>query len=406
MLATLETGIEGGKWFRLIDKVWSAKNLAGSLQKVVAKGGSAGIDNQSARAVYEYQEQTIRKLEQELRTGQYQPQAVKRVWIPKPGSQEKRPLGVPTVRDRIVQGAVLQVIEPIFEREFAAQSYGFRPGKGCKDALRRVDELLRSGKHWVLDADLKSYFDTIPHERLMDRVAEKVADGKVLSLVEGMLQAGVMDTVEGWQANKQGSPQGAVISPLLSNIYLNGLDWKMAREGFEMVRYADDFVVLCANQQEAQKALEEISHWVEENGLKLHPTKTRIVDASQRGGFDFLGYHFERGKKWPRKKSLDKLKHAVRSKTRRSNGRCMKAICADLNLTLKGWFGYFQHSVPHVLESIDGYVRGRMRSILRRRMKRKGRAKGKDHYRWPNTYFSAMGLFSLKQAHTAACRSS
>ena len=406
MLATLETGIEGGKWFRLIDKVWSPKNLAGSLQKVVAKGGSAGIDNQSARAVCEHQEQTIQKLEQELRAGQYQPQAVKRVWIPKPGSQEKRPLGVPTVRDRIVQGAVLQVIEPIFEREFAPQSYGFRPGKGCKDALRRVDELLRSGKHWVLDADLKSYFDTIPHERLMERVGEKVADGKVLSLIKGMLQAGVMDTVEGWQATKQGSPQGAVISPLLSNIYLNGLDWKMARKGFEMVRYADDFVVLCANQQEAQKALEEIIHWVEENGLQLHPTKTRIVDASQRGGFDFLGYHFERGKKWPRKKSLDKLKDAVRSKTRRNNGRCMKAICADLNLTLKGWFVYFQHSVPHVFESMDGYVRGRLRSILRRRMKRKGRAKGKDHYRWPNTYFSAVGLFSLKQAHTAACRSS
>jgi RNA-directed DNA polymerase len=333
---------------------------------------------------------------------QYQPQAVKRVWIPKPGSQEKRPLGVPTVRDRIVQGAVLQVIEPIFEGEFAAQSYGFRPGKGCKDALRRVDKLLKSGKYWVLDADLKSYFDTIPHERLMERVGEKVSDGKVLSLIEGMLQAGVMDTVEGWQATRQGSPQGAVISPLLSNIYLNGLDWKMARKGFEMVRYADDFVVLCASQQEAQKALEEISQWVEENGLKLHPTKTRIVDASQRGGFDFLGYHFERGKKWPRKKSLDKLKDAIRSKTRRNNGRCMKAICADLNLTLKGWFVYFQHSVPHRFESIDGYVRGRLRSILRRRMKRKGRAKGKDHYRWPNTYFSAVGLFSLKQAYAAA----
>jgi RNA-directed DNA polymerase len=162
----------------LIDKVWSAKNLARSLQKVVAKGGSAGIDKQSARAVQEHPEQTIQKLEQELRAGQYQPQAVKRVWIPKPGSQEKRPLGVPTVRDRIVQGAVLQVIEP--------------------------------------------------------------ADGKVLSLIEGMLQAGVMDSVEGWQATGQGSPQGAVISPLLSNIYLNGLDWKMARKGFEMVRYADD----------------------------------------------------------------------------------------------------------------------------------------------------------------------
>ena len=242
MLATLETGIEGEKWFRLIDKVWSPKNLARSLQKVVAKGGSAGIDNQSASRVGERQEQTIQKLEQELRTGQYRPQAVKRVWIPKPGSQEKRPLGVPTLRDRIVQGAVLQVIEPIFEREFATQSYGFRPGKGCKDALRRVDELLRSENHWVVDADLKSYFDIIPHERLMERVGEKIADSRVLSLIEGMLRAGVMDSIEGWQATKQGSPQGAVISPLLSNIYLNGLDWKMARNGFEMVRYADDCV--------------------------------------------------------------------------------------------------------------------------------------------------------------------
>jgi RNA-directed DNA polymerase len=406
MLATLETGIEGGKWFRLIDKVWSPKNLAGSLQKVVAKGGSAGIDNQSARAVDEHQEQTIQKLEQELRAGQYQPQAVKRVWIPKPGSQEKRPLGVPTVRDRIVQGAVLQVIEPIFEREFAAQSYGFRPGKGCKDALRRVDELLRSGNHWVVDADLKSYFDTIPHERLMEQVGEKIADGKVLTLIEGMLQAGVMDSVAGWQATGQGSPQGAVISPLLSNIYLNGLDWKMARKGFEMVRYADDFVVLCSSQEEAQKALEQISQWVEENGLKLHPTKTRLVDASQRGGFDFLGYHFERAKKWPRKKSLDKLKEAIRSKTRRNNGRSMKAICEDLNLTWKGWFEYFKHSAPHVLESIDGYVRGRLRSILRHQTKRKGRASGIDQLRWPNTYFSATGLFSLRQARAAACRSS
>ena len=209
-------GIEGGKWFRLIDKVWRPENLARSLQKVVAKGGSAGIDHQGASQVGEHQEQTIQQLEQELRTRQYRPQAVKRVWIPKAGSQEKRPLGVPTVRDRIVQGAVLQVIEPIFEREFAAQSYGFRPGRGCKDALRRVEELLRSGKHWVVDADLKSYFDTIPHGRLMERVGEKIADGKVLSLIEGMLRAGVMDSVEGWQATKQGSPQGAVISPLLS----------------------------------------------------------------------------------------------------------------------------------------------------------------------------------------------
>jgi RNA-directed DNA polymerase len=406
MLATLETGIEGGKWFRLIDKVWSQKNLARSLQKVVAKGGSAGIDKQSVNQVAKHPEQTIQKLEQELRTNQYRPQAVKRVWIPKPGSQEKRALGVPTVRDRILQGAVLQVIEPIYERAFASQSYGFRPGKGCKDALRRVDELLKRGYHWVVDADLKSYFDTIPHEGLMERVGEKIADSRVLNLIRAMLKAGVMDSMKGWQPTEQGSPQGAVISPLLSNIYLNGLDWKMAQKGFEMVRYADDLVVLCNSQEQAEQALEQVRQWVEANALKLHPTKTRLVDASQRGGFDFLGYHFEKGKKWPRKKSLDKLKDTIRSKTRRNNGRNIKVICEDLNRTLKGWFGYFKHCAPHHHAAIDSFLRRRLRAILRHQNKRKGRARANDQYQWPNSYFSAVGLYSLKQAHAAACRSS
>ena len=406
MLATLETGIEGGKWFRLIDKVWSPKNLASALEKVVAKGGSAGIDKQSARQIEVHKDQTIRELEQELRASQYQPQAVKRVWIPKPGSNEKRPLGVPTLRDRIVQGALLQVIEPIFERDFALHSYGFRPGKGCKDALRRVEELLKGGSHWVVDADLKSYFDTIPQERLMDRVREKIADGRVLRLLEQMLQAGVMDSAKGWQPTEQGTPQGAVVSPLLSNIYLDGLDWQMAKGGFEMVRYADDFIVLCSSQQQAQEALERVRRWVEENGLSLHPIKTRLVDASQGGGFDFLGYHFERGMKWPRKKSMDKLKDTIRSKTRRTDGRSLKAICEDLNRTLRGWFGYFKHSKANVFESVDGYTRGRLRSILRKRVAKSGRGRGSDHHRWPNAYFSTMGLFSLRQAHQVACQSS
>ncbi|HET6887310.1 MAG TPA: group II intron reverse transcriptase/maturase, partial [Candidatus Udaeobacter sp.] len=396
MLATLETGIEGGKWFRLIDKVWSAKNLGSALAKVVTKGGSAGIDKQSARQIEGDKDQTIRELEQELRASQYQPQAVKRVWIPKPGSNEKRPLGVPTLRDRIVQGALLQVIEPIFERDFALHSYGFRPGKGCKEALRRVDELLKGGSHWVVDADLKSYFDTIPQERLMDRVREKIADGRVLRLLEQMLQAGVMDSVKGWQPSEQGTPQGAVVSPLLSNIYLDGLDWQMAEGGFEMVRYADDFIVLCSSQQQAQEALERVRRWVEENGLSLHPVKTRLVDASQAGGFDFLGYHFERGMKWPRKKSMDKLKDTIRSKTRRTDGRSLKAICEDLNRTLRGWFGYFKHSKANTFESVDGYTRGRLRSILRKRMAKSGHGRGFDHHRWPNAYFSTMGLFSLR----------
>jgi RNA-directed DNA polymerase len=406
MLATLETGIEGGKWFRLIDKVWSAQNLGRALEKVVAQGGSAGIDQQNARQIEVHKDQTIAKLEQELRASEYQPQAVKRVWIPKPGSKEKRPLGVPTLRDRIVQGALLQVIEPIFERDFAPQSYGFRPGKGCKNALRRVDELLKSGSYWVVDADLKSYFDTIPQERLMKCIREKIADGRVLALVERMLQAGVMDSVKGWQPTEEGTPQGAVVSPLLSNIYLDGLDWQMAKEGFEMVRYADDFIVLCASQEQAQRALERVRSWVEENGLVLHPIKTRLVDASQAGGFDFLGYHFERGMKWPRKKSMDKLKDAIRNKTRRTDGRSLKAICEDLNRTTRGWFEYFKHSKANVFQTVDGYTRGRLRSILRKRMAKRGRACGLDHHRWPNAYFITMGLFSLKQAHCVVCRSS
>jgi RNA-directed DNA polymerase len=390
----------------LIDKVWSPKNLERSLQKVVAKGGSAGVDNQSARQIEVHKDQTIAKLEQELRTSQYQPQAVKRVWIPKVGSKEKRPLGVPTLRDRIVQGALLHVMEPIFERDFAFQSYGFRPGKGCKDALRRVDELLKSGYHWVVDADLKSYFDSIPQEGLMERIREKIADGRVLKLVEQMLGAGVMDSVKGWQPTEQGTPQGAVISPLLSNIYLDGLDWQMARNGFEMVRYADDFIVLCRTQEQAQEALGRVKRWVEANGLKLHPIKTRLVDASLAGGFDFLGYHFERGMKWPRKKSMDKLKDTIRKKTRRTEGRSMRAICEDLSRTLRGWYGYFKHSKANVFEPIDGYTRGRLRSILRKRMRKKGPGHGKDHQRWPNAYFTTMDLYSLKQAHLVACRSS
>ena len=406
MLATLETGIEGGKWFRLVDKVWSLKNLGRSLEKVVAKGGSAGIDNQSARQIEAHKSQTIAKLEQELRASQYEPQAVKRVWIPKPGSNEKRPLGVPTLRDRIVQGALLHVMEPIFERDFAPQSYGFRPGKGCKEALRRVDELLKGGSHWVVDADLKAYFDTIPQERLMDRIREKIADGRVLKLLEQMLQAGVMDSAKGWQPTGQGTPQGAVISPLLSNIYLDGLDWQMAKGGFEMVRYADDFIVLCSSQEQAQEALEQVRRWVDENGLTLHPIKTRLVDASQAGGFDFLGYHFERGMKWPRKKSMDKLKDTIREKTRRTDGRSLRIICEDLNRTLRGWFEYFKHSKENVFEAIDGYTRGRLRSILRKRMAKRGRGCGKDHQRWPNAYFNTMGLFSLRQAYLVARRSS
>jgi len=211
--------------------VWGEKNLARAFEKVMENGGSAGIDRQSVREFERHREREIEGLQRELREQNYRPQPVKRVWIEKLGSKEKRPLGIPAVRDRIVQGALRHVIEPIFERDFASQSYGFRPGRGCKEALRRVEELLKSGHGWVVDADLKSYFDTIPWGRLMERIGQKIADGRVLSLIESMLKAGVMEAAKGWQPTESGTPQGAVISPLLSNIYLDPLDWLMAQSG-------------------------------------------------------------------------------------------------------------------------------------------------------------------------------
>lgn len=405
MLAALERGIEGGKWFRLIDKVWALKNLNIAAEKVIENSGCAGIDGQTTAMFERHKENEVRRLQKELEDDTYRPQAAKRTWIEKPGGKELRPLGIPTVRDRVVQNAMRHVIEPIFERDFAPHSYGFRPGRGCKDALRAVEGLLESGHHYVVDADLKSYFDTIPHDKLMERMKQKISDGRTLKLIESFLKAGVMDGLKGWESGEEGTPQGAVISPLLANIYLNPLDWKMEEEGWKMVRYADDFVILCQREEEARAVLETVQKWVEENGLTLHPEKTRIVDASQPGGFDFLGYHFERGMKWPRKKSVKNLKRKIHGKTHRNEGRSLAAICSDLNETLRGWLNYFKHSKRTAFGTIDSYVRGRLRGILRKRQHKKGRARGKDHHLWPKTYFTALGLFSLNDAHIAACQS-
>jgi RNA-directed DNA polymerase len=300
----------------------------------------------------------------------------------------------------MVQAAVVHVIEPIFERDFAEHSYGFRPGRGCKDALRRVDALLGAGYVHVVDADLKGYFDSIPHDGLMSRLKEKVADGSVLSLIESFLKANILDGLEEWTP-ATGAPQGAVLSPLLSNIYLDPLDHLVARSGFEMVRYADDFVILCRTPEEASRALELVRTWVSANGLTLHPTKTQVVDA-RTDGLDFLGYHFRGMKHWPRRKSIMKLKDTIRAETRRTNGDSLRVIIGTVNRTLRGWFEYFQHSRPWIFKDLDGWIRGRLRNILRKRQKRRGHARGHDHQLWPNAYFAEQGLFSLVKAHVLA----
>jgi RNA-directed DNA polymerase len=406
MLAALDKGVKGGKWFSLIDKVHPERTLRTAFSQVAENEGAAGVDHVTISMFESHRDEELKRLSDQLRNGTYCPQLIRRHYIPKPGTQEKRPLGIPTVRDRVVQTALRLVIEPIIEHEFADQSYGFRPGRGCKDALRRVDELLKSGFTYIVDADLKSYFDTIPHDRLMTLVGQKVSDGRVLTLIEMFLKQGVLDDLREWTP-ETGSPQGAVISPLLSNIYLNPLDHQMAKAGFEMVRYADDFVILCRSPEEASQALALVQDWTAAAGLTLHPTKTRIVDAKE-DAFEFLGYRFEKSgtRRYPRAKSLKKLKDTLRAKTKRTTGKCLRAIIGSLNPTLHGWFGYFKHSYKTTFTALDGWIRMRLRSILRKRLGLKGRGRGADHHRWRNAFFAEHGLYSLKAAHALACQSS
>jgi RNA-directed DNA polymerase len=404
MLTALEEGVKGGKWYSLMDKVYALANLRSAFKKVKDRGGAPGVDHQTIEMFEDHLEENLERLSQWLKEQEYRPQAIRRVWIPKGRGKEKRPLGIPTVRDRVVQTALLYVLEPIFEREFAEHSYGFRPHRGCKDALRRVDHLLRKGRLWVVDVDVRSYFDTIPHEPLMERVEERVADSRVLELLRAFLRQGVMETGNGWLP-EEGTPQGAVISPLLANIYLNPLDHEINGRRGEMVRYADDFVLLCDSQAKAEGTLEQVRRWVEEAGLRLHLEKTRVVDATQPGGFDFLGYHFEQGKRWPRRRSLRRLKDLIRAKTKRANGNSLPMIILKVNRTLTGWFGYFKHSHRTTFPPLDGWIRMRLRSILRKRQHRKGCARGRDHQRWPNAFFTEQGLFSLVTAHAQACQS-
>ena len=405
MLAALVKGVKGNKWFSLIDKVYRRSNLEAAFRKTKSNRGGAGIDRVTVEQFEERLEVNLNRLEKGLKEETYKPQPLRRKEISKPGMKDKRTLMIPTIRDRIVQGAIKNAIEPIFEIIFSNRSYGFRPGRGCKHALGVVNSLLQAGYTWVVDADIKSYFDMIPHERLMECLREKIADGRVLTLIESYLKQGILSGMSSWEPER-GTPQGAVISPLLANIYLNPLDHKMAEMGFEMVRYADDFVILCRSREEAERALAQIIAWLKAAGLTLHPEKTQIADATQRGGFDFLGYHFERGYKWPSKKSLKKYKASIRSKTKRCNGHSMEQIVESINRTSRGWFEYFKHSHYTTFPTIDGWIRMRLRSILRKRYHKRGRGRGADHQRWPNVYFRNLGLFSQVAAHSLACQSS
>jgi RNA-directed DNA polymerase len=399
MLSRLEASGPTTNWYGLWDKVWAERNLLTAWYGVKRKAGAPGVDGQTIGKFDQQQERQLKKLEEELREGRYRPLPARRVWIPKPGTTEKRPLGIPVIRDRVVQNALKNVLEPIFERDFAEHSYGFRPGRSARQAIKRIEALMGNGNHWVVDADLRNYFDTIPHERLMKLVRQRITDGRVTGLVEQYLKAGVLEECRDWEPGEEGTPQGAVISPLLANLYLNELDHQMVRRGREMVRYADDFVVMCTTEEEAREVLEELKEWTAEVGLKLHDQKTRMVDAS-RESFDFLGWTLSvrkgRSRKWPRRKSQQKLRDKLRPLTKRRNSRSLEEIIIKVNQILKGWRGYFGESLPSGLSTEDSWVKRRLRSMFRTRQKRPGFGKTrKDHRQWSDQWFAEQGLYSL-----------
>lgn len=403
MLTALEQGVRGGRWHTLIDKVWSERNLFTAGRKVVGNKGAPGVDHVTVEKFDSHSREELARIQAELQSDRYRPQHVRRKWIDKPGSREKRPLGIPTVRDRVVQTALRNVIEPIFDATFAEHSYGFRPGRGCHHALEHVERRLETGNVYVVDADLKSYFDTINHPKLLDRIREKVSDRRILKLIEMFLQQGVLDGLDLWTP-EEGSPQGAVISPLLANIYLNPLDHLISDAGFQMVRYADDFVILCRTREDADQALELVQQWVTANDLTLHPTKTKIVDARTEI-FDFLGYRFKGAVRLPRPKSEDKLKDSIRAKTKRTSGDSLLFIINQVNQTLRGWFTYFRHCNRTVFRDLDGWIRDRIRSVLRKRRGCRGRARGTDYKRCTNRFFHEHGLLNLEAAQISYSQS-
>ncbi|WP_404458864.1 group II intron reverse transcriptase/maturase [Oceanobacillus kapialis] len=409
------------KWYSLMDKIWSYPNMEEAFREVKRNRGIAGVDGVTIRSFEYGMEDNVQILHQELKEKSYKPRPVKRVYIPKTDGSE-RPLGIPTVRDRVVQASVRRVIEPIFEAKFLNCSFGFRPNRSAHMALEKIRKDLMDGYVYVIDADLKSYFDTIPHDRLLEAVREEVVDGSVLRLIKSFLEAGVMED-GGFYLNDKGTPQGGVISPLLANIYLHPLDKVMTERGHRITRYADDFVICCKSQKGAERVLKSVTRFLEqEMGLTVHPEKTRVVNNLEET-FLFLGHKFKRGY-WvkPSPKALKKFKNKVKEITKKNQTVNIEQLIKDkLNSYLRGWANYFGHwHVKSLFQKLDAWIRRRLRMVqLRswrkirklhrelRRRKWKGELPQLRMYAWrsslstpvhvaiPNERFGEIGLVSL-----------
>jgi group II intron reverse transcriptase/maturase len=409
------------KWYSLIDKIWALPNMEEAFKEVKKNRGAAGVDGVTIKAFEFGVEDNVQILQRELREKTYKPRPVKRVYIPK-ADGSKRPLGIPTVRDRVVQAAVRRIIEPIFEAKFLDCSFGFRPNRSAHMALEKIRKDLLDGYVYVIDADLKSYFDTIPHDKLMSLVREEIVDGSVIGLLKCFLQAGIMEGGS-FHLNEKGTPQGGVISPLLANVYLHPLDELMTERGHRITRYADDFVICCKSQKGAERVLKSVTQFLEEKlGLTIHPEKTKIVN-NMKEPFVFLGHEFKQGN-WvkPSDKSIKKFKSKVKEITKRNQTvNIEKLIKEKLNPYLRGWGNYFGHWHSKTLFiEFDAWIRRRLRAVQLRswrkirklhRVLRKRKWKGElprlRMYAWrssnctpvhvalPNEWFKEIGLISL-----------
>jgi len=386
---------EGKRWHLLIDKVGALTNLREAWRLVAANKGSAGISGQTIEDYSRDLEARLNSLSRRIQCGHYHPRPIRRAYIPKTdGSGKMRPLGIPEVEDRIVQTAIVLTIEPIFEVRFLECSFGFRPARGAHNALHIVETAVKGKKKWVVDGDIKDCFGSFPHDLVMQQVKTRINDRKLLTLIQEFLQAEVVEAMNRWKPTV-GSPQGATLSPLLANIYMHVFDTHMMERGYEVVRYADDFVILCETEDDAMNALETARQVLESMGLVMHPEKSKVVDST-RGDFQFLGYIFAPWGRKPRPSSLAKMRDAIRMKTRRLDGRSIRVIIRSLNRTLRGWYKYFRYGAGAELERLDQMVRRRLRSILRKRAGRQGTSKpGADHKRYTNAGFKALGVFEL-----------
>jgi RNA-directed DNA polymerase len=402
------------KWYSLYDKVYGLKNLQAAWERVQANGGAAGCDGQTVAHFAAHAEANLQALHEQLRTKQYRPRPVKRVDIPKAGGG-KRPLGIPCVRDRIVQQAVLQVLQPIFEPLFSRRSHGFRPERGTRTALEVVDRALEHGYEWVVDADIERFFETVDHELLNRQLNAVIADGSVLNLIQAFLKSGVLVGGSEIAATEVGTPQGGPLSPLLANVYLHPLDQALEAEGFGLVRYADDFVIFAKTRERADEARGVVEATLTALRLRLHPEKTRVVRLDS--GFDFLGFHYFRDgqgrlQKKVSAKALRRFREAIRKRTRRHAGqkrptanRCTIArlrenarvprMLAQVNEFLRGWHGYFRRArttYRDYLNDFDRIVRQRLRNAISGRF-----AKGRWNQILSNEVLDAVGLLCLAQ---------